>query len=98
MNYIKVINITFDQIMGVPVKLFCYLSNRSRKTPAQVVFRDAFQIQKRSFLYLQILENKFSYITLETTVFAFLCRSQEEQFLFPKIGADFLFFVARWFD
>ena len=40
------INLTFDQIMGVPVKLFCHLSNRSRKTPAQVVFRDAFQIQK----------------------------------------------------
>ena len=40
------INISFDQIIGVPVKLFSYLSNRSRKTPAQVVFRVAFQIQK----------------------------------------------------
>ena len=40
------INIAFDQIMCVTVKLFCHLSNRSRKTPAQVVFRDAFQIQK----------------------------------------------------
>ena len=40
------INIAFDQIMCVTVKLCCHLSNRSRKTPAHVVFRDAFQIQK----------------------------------------------------
>ncbi len=83
--------------MGMPVKLFWHLSNRSIKTLAQVVFQDAFYIQK-SFIYLQILENKFIHITLETIVLAFLCRSQEEQFLFPKIGADFLFFVERWFE
>jgi len=41
-----VINITLNQIMVVSVKLFCHLSNRSRKPPAHVVFRDAFQIQK----------------------------------------------------
>ena len=40
------INNIFDQIIAVPVKLFCHLLNRSRKPPAQVVFRDAFQIQK----------------------------------------------------
>ena len=40
------VNIVFDQIKDVPVKLFCHLSNKSRKIPAQVVFRDAFQIQK----------------------------------------------------
>ena len=40
------INIIFDQINAVPVKLFYHLLNWSRKTPAQVVFRDAFQIQK----------------------------------------------------
>ena len=46
------VNVVFDQTMDVPVKLFCHLSNKSRKIPAQVVFRDAFQIQKEvSYTY-----------------------------------------------
>ena len=68
------------------------------KPQLRLCFETLFRFKRKFLIHLQILENKFSYITLETTIFAFLCRSQEEQFLFPKIGADFLFFVAWWFD
>ena len=40
------INTIFNQIIGDLSSYFATCQSRSRKTPAQVVFRDAFQIQK----------------------------------------------------
>ena len=88
------INVTFNQIIGVPVKLFCHLSNRSRKTPAQVVFRDAFQIQKEVSYTCKFLKTSLVISHWRQLLFLFYAEARKSSSYSQK-SVRIFFFLLR---
>ena len=87
------INIIFDQILGDLSSYFatCQIVV---ETPSSGCVSRRFSDSKRSFLYLQIHENKSSYITLVTIVLLFYAEARKNSFYSQK-SVRIFFFLLR---